>query len=124
MSVGVLFSCWMPATAKRLTRSSSCERERRIQDHVGVHRERRVELLLERRQAHDGVVEVRAGREICAEARERVADLERVHRRGAFVEHLHRDARDAGRRELIGREARVELQAELHDGHRMTLGDD
>ena len=49
--------------------------ERRIQDHVGVDAERRVEVVLERRQAHDREVEVRAGSELRAEARDAVVDL-------------------------------------------------
>ena len=49
--------------------------ERRAQDHVGVDAERRVEVVLERGQAHDREVEVRAGSELRAEARDPVVDL-------------------------------------------------
>ena len=67
MSVGVFFSCWMPASCNRFKRSSSGRRERGIQDYVGIDGERLVEILLERRQADDGEVEVRAGRKLGAE---------------------------------------------------------
>ena len=47
-------------------------RERGVQDHVGVDGERGVEVLLERVQAHDRVVEVRARVQIGAEARDKL----------------------------------------------------
>ena len=56
-------------------------------------------------------------------ARDRVADLQRAARLRAFVEHVHREARGARRRELIRRVARVDDQAEAPRPARVALGD-
>ena len=68
MSVGVFFSCWMPASCSRFRRSSSAGANAGIQDHVGVDGERLVEIFLERGQADDREVEIRARRQVGAEA--------------------------------------------------------
>jgi len=94
------WACSSPAGYRELQTLQPVElglRERRIQDHVGVDRERGVEILLQRVQAHDREVEIRAAVQVRAEARERIVDLQEIHARGAFIEHPHRHVRDAGR---------------------------
>ena len=50
-------------------------RERRVEDDVGEERQRRIELVLERRHRHAHLIEPAARREVRAERRELVGDL-------------------------------------------------
>ena len=72
---GSTFSCSMRASVFCLTRARSASRERRMQHHVGEQIERRIELVLQRRQRDRRRVQRRACAERAPPAPRLVGDL-------------------------------------------------
>jgi hypothetical protein len=98
--------------------------EARLAHHVGEQVERRVQLFLQRGHVRGGAVE-RGGRtEVRTQRFGAVAERERVHAIGAFVEHAHGEARGAQLVPEVGRVAATEHVAHLHHRDVVALGQD
>jgi hypothetical protein len=98
-------------------------RERGALHHVGHDRQRRLQALDRDVQADRGRVEGTARRERCPDELDGVGDLERAPAAGAFVEHRHREVRQAELHLRVVRAANEGDEVHLHDGNFMRLDD-
>ena len=93
------------------------------QRHVRHQRQRIAELRDRHREPHRRIIKRARRREIRAEELERVGEVERRSRAGAFVEHGGGEAADAELADRIRGAARTHDQVDLRERHLVMLDD-
>ena len=104
-------------------RSSSDGRKRGPQRDVRHQRQRIAQLRHRHRQPHRRIIERARRRQVGAEELERVREIERRSRTGAFVEHGGGEAADTKLADRICGAARTHDQVDLRERHLVMLDD-
>ncbi|MCW0461525.1 hypothetical protein NB717_002593 [Xanthomonas sacchari] len=99
-------------------------REARPPQHVRVQRQRRRQVLLQRRQVGIAAVQRSAGRQRRPQCLGRIGERQRIALAGAIVEHAHGEVGRPRLAPLVGAVAALELVAELHHRYLVAFGQD
>ncbi len=92
-----------------------------MQNEIRINVERRIHRAFQRIQADQGIIEISAGIEVRAERFQFFANLQRIARRRAFLQHALRKAGRTRRICGIGRVPAVDHQREVHHRSGMPL---
>ena len=97
----------------------------RTQDHVGIQRQRRLKIFLQRGNKNAAAIEIGTGADVGTQRLGAITETKRIVLTGTFVEHAHGEVGDAGFAALVGGEARaLEGHAELHHRQTRAFGQD